>query len=203
MGYSTDFEGTLKLSKNLTEEQLGYINCFSETRRMGRDPEILMKLYKGKHGLPYAFKLPPGAINPIEKLKKMGLSVEVTPIGDRTAKDIYGVDGEYFAYDDGHSGQSTDNSIRDFNNSSTMPGLWCQWIVSPFDGKHHLVWNDGEKFYNYVEWLKFMIKHFFEPWGIKLTGDIDWFGEERTDIGRISCLNNTVVVKSGSIEYEK
>jgi hypothetical protein len=40
MGYTTDFEGQISLSRALTEEQAHYITQFSDTRRMGRDANI-------------------------------------------------------------------------------------------------------------------------------------------------------------------
>ncbi len=69
MGYTTNFDGSLKLSKNLTEEQFKYIELFNETRRMKRDVNKLMEMYDGKHGYP----------------GRTG-----------TPQEIYGNDGEYF-----------------------------------------------------------------------------------------------------------
>lgn len=40
MGYTTDFEGKITLSRPLTENEVHYINQFSETRRMGRNANI-------------------------------------------------------------------------------------------------------------------------------------------------------------------
>ena len=44
MGYTTYFDGSMKISPPLTPEQASYINNFSETRRMKRDPEKASKL---------------------------------------------------------------------------------------------------------------------------------------------------------------
>jgi hypothetical protein len=46
-----------------------------------------------------------------------------------------------------------------FNNYEKYPSYYCQWTVSP--NKRALVWDKGEKFYNYVSWLKYLISHFF------------------------------------------
>src|SRR3989304_9970006 len=51
MGYTTDFNGILQLSKPATEEQMEYLNRFSNTRRMKRMPDILHKKHMGKYGL--------------------------------------------------------------------------------------------------------------------------------------------------------
>ncbi len=44
MGYTTDFTGYMKIDPPLNPEQISYINKFSETRRMARDPEKASKL---------------------------------------------------------------------------------------------------------------------------------------------------------------
>lgn len=41
MGYTTFFDGSFTLTPSLTPDQARYINCFSSTRRMKRDPELL------------------------------------------------------------------------------------------------------------------------------------------------------------------
>lgn len=45
MGYTTEFYGSLKFNKPVTEELKNYINKFSSTRRMQRDVEGIKKLY--------------------------------------------------------------------------------------------------------------------------------------------------------------
>lgn len=201
MGYTTDFEGSLRLSRPATTEERDYINLISGTRRMKRDVKILFALYKGKHGNPFA----------------------------KTEKELYGREGEYFAKDDGCSGQNHDASIIDNNtppgqldydslpfeqrwtaNEKLMkegkcqPGLWCQWIISE-DGTQ-LEWDGGEKFYNYIEWLEYYISHFFKKWGIKLNGEIEWQGEDHSDKGIIVVRNNkvrTVSTKKEFLQYER
>lgn len=195
MGYSTDFYGAFKLSRPATEEEKNYINTFSGTRRMKRDVNKLMELYNGEHGLP-----------------------NINNIPNRTPAQIYGNDGEYFAMDDNQHGQTEDSSIIDYNQSpgylngknlnwsqtytennrriqagKCQPSLWCQWVIS--DDGTLLEWDGGEKFYYYTEWLKYMINHFFTPWGIKLNGEIEWEGEDRNDKGKIVVKDNLVTIK--------
>jgi hypothetical protein len=188
MGYTTDFEGSLKLSRAATEEEMNYINTFSGTRRMKRDVNKLMELYHGAHGNPFT-------------------NLIATP------EVIYGEDGGYFAFDDGQSGQSHDSSIIDYNTAPgqldfgldnwgendtkiraglCQPGLWCQWVITE-DGTE-LEWDGSEKFYNYVEWLQYLITNFFEKWGINLNGEISWVGEDRDDTGKIVVEDNNIVV---------
>ena len=162
MGYTTDFQGSFAFDKPLTEKQRNYINLISSTRRMKRDIAKLYELYNGEHGNPFLPK-------------------------DQT----YGVEGEFFAKDDGDFGQSNDASIVNYNNpSETQPGLWCQWVVTDDGGE--LKWDGGEKFYHYVDWLKYLIDKFFKPWGVVLNGNVQYFGEDREDFGSITISDNEV-----------
>lgn len=204
MGYTTDFTGELSLDKPLTPEQFEYINKFSETRRMKRDVNVLMKLYDGKYGFP-------------------GTSKE-----SNTPEEIYGKDGEYFVGGGGSYGQDNDKSVLDNNTPPgqlgytetqipwdkrydenqkrakeglCQPGLWCQWVVVDDEPSQVLQWDEGEKFYNYVDWLKYLINHFFSKWGVLLNGEINWYGEDRSDMGKIIVEDNVVTVKEGTIVY--
>jgi hypothetical protein len=203
MGYSTDFSGSLQLSKPATTEQTAYINLLGRTRRMQRDVNKLMALYKGKHGYPFA--------------------------KDKTnADEVYGFKGEYFAMNDGDCGQKPDDSIIDYNAASgeiawkeydgdwnkrdemikalnadkiKQPGLWLQWELN--DDGTELRWDGSEKFYNYIEWLEYLIVHFFKPWKIKLNGEIYWVGEDSSDRGYIKVVNNKVTIYEGETKYKK
>ena len=107
-----------------------------------------------------------------------------------------GIDGGYFIGGDGYCGQGHDDSIRDYNvPPATQPGLWCQWLVTE-DGEY-LEWDGGEKFYNYVEWLEYLIENFFGPMDYVLNGDITWQGEDYDDFGTIHVVNNVVDVQNG------
>lgn len=175
MGYSTDFEGKLKIEPALKQEQINYINKFSETRRMKRNAQIAA-------GLPDPVRLEAGL-----------------PIGH---------EGAYYVGASGDFGQEKDASIIDYNRppgnedmvsigkidiDKTQPSLWCQWVVSE-DGTE-LSWDGGEKFYRYVQWLEYLILHFFSEWGVKLNGEISWRGEDSGDEGTIIVENNKVSTK--------
>lgn len=102
-----------------------------------------------------------------------------------------GLEGEFYVGNSANAGQDKDASIVEYNSPpSTQPGLWCQWVVSE-DGTK-LEWDEGEKFYHYIEWMEYMIKHFFDPWGYILNGHIDWQGEESEDEGTIEVIDNSV-----------
>ena len=106
-----------------------------------------------------------------------------------------GHNGEYFAPESDNYGQEHDDSILDYNSfrEAVHPGLWCQWVIE----NNELVWDGGEKFYYYEEWLEYLIKHFFAPLGYVLNGDIEWQGEESDDFGTIHVVNNVIEMQYG------
>ncbi len=112
------------------------------------------------------------------------------PIRDATGLHV-GEEGQYFVGGSGFMGQEDDSSVVDHNAPPTgQPSLWCQWVIE--DGK--LQWDGGEKFYNYVEWLDYLIEHFFHFWGYSLTGEIKWQGEDMNDRGLISVEDNNISI---------
>ena len=172
--YDTQFSGKLKLSRELTNEEAVYLARFSSSRRMKRDVKILTEKYKGEYGF----------------------------------NGSYGNEGEYFVGGTGDYGQDHDESVIDYNypagqsskhpsknmpkiaNIECQPSLWCQWVIE--DNKF-LLWDGVEKFRHPIEWLNYMIKHFFSVWGITLNGTIDYHNaEDEKDAGLILVVNNFV-----------
>jgi hypothetical protein len=169
MGYTTEFEGSFTISPTIKPEHAVYLNRFAETRRMQRDSSILQ-----------SEEFP----DPIRE--SIGLPI--------------GIDGEYFVGGGGLVGQERDRSIVDYNKPPrTQPELWCQWIVTKTQGGTDvLVWDGGEKFYAYIEWLEYLIEHFFKPWGYTLNGSVEWQGEGVNDFGEIFVTDNVVRIISGN-----
>ncbi len=123
----------------------------------------------------------------------------------RMARDVgpeFGTEGEWYVDGAGPYGQDHEPNILNYNAPpSPQPNFWCQW--RPNDGGTELVWDEGEKFYDYVEWLKYLIENWFKPKGYKLNGRVSWMGEERTDMGRIDVHDNTITVsKAASVNWE-
>ena len=83
-----------------------------------------------------------------------------------------------------------DKSIISYNDpADTVPGLWLDWMI---DENDHLVWNNAEKFYGYIDWLEYLITHFFAPKGYHLNGEIFWRGENFNDYGSIAVKDNDI-----------
>ena len=106
-----------------------------------------------------------------------------------------GTEGEFFVGGLGYYGQNHDPSVLEGNDPAcTQPGLWCQWII---DDDGNLAWDGGEKFYEYEEWLKYLIDKIFAPLGYVLNGNIEWQGEEYDDFGYIEVVDNEVTMHYG------
>jgi hypothetical protein len=105
----------------------------------------------------------------------------------------YGIDGEFFIpVPDGNFGQTHDENIVDYNAPpATQPGLWCQWI--PTEDRLHIEWDGGEKFYEYVPWIRYLLNRILLPRGYKLTGSVEWQGEETDDKGIIVAEGNRIL----------
>lgn len=112
----------------------------------------------------------------------------------------YGLEGAYYVDGKGFAGQDHEPNVIDHNRPPTgQPGLWCQW--TPTEDGMAIEWDGGEKFYEYVAWINYLIEHFLAPRGYKLTGDVRWCGEDSDDIGMICIKNNKVKTKIGKIVY--
>lgn len=189
MGYTTYFDGQFDVTPTLSDAHREYLTAFSQSRRMRRNPDLL----------------PPDPIR-----EAAGL-----PAGD---------EGAYFVGAGGFRGQDSDPSVLDYNEppgsasmvhdrdmstfnerfndyqrrkaeaikNGAQPGLWCQWV--PNDEGTAIVWDEGEKFYSYVEWIEYLIAHFLAPWGYKLNGEVRWVGEDSSDRGIILVADNVVKV---------
>lgn len=101
--------------------------------------------------------------------------------------------GQYFV--GGNGMEYADKSVLNINGPAPgVPGLWCQWVMPT---NCQLTWDGGEKFYDYFEWLEYLIEHFFAPSGYILNGEIAFQGEDIEDFGIISVKNNKANISYG------
>jgi hypothetical protein len=109
----------------------------------------------------------------------------------RNVDAAFGIEGEFYVFGEGSFGQGSEANIIDHNTQPcTQPGLWCQW--TPSDDRMGIEWDCGEKFYNYTEWLVYLIHKVLAPNGYVLNGEVTWQGEETGDVGEIIVENNRV-----------
>jgi hypothetical protein len=132
--------------------------------------------------------------NQTRRMKRNSFKVETFPDPVRNAVGLpVGLDGGYFVGAAGSYGQDHDSSVTDYNREPAgQPGLWCQWAPNASGTK--LEWDGGEKFYNYIEWLEYIITHFLAPWGRTITGVVKWDGEEQGDDGKIIVKDNKIEI---------
>jgi hypothetical protein len=138
------------------------------------------------------------------RIQRDALKVSELPDPLRLAVGLpVGEEGGFFVGAGGDYGQDHGHpSILDYNRApSGQPGLWCKWEVA--DEGLTIRWDGGEKFYNYVEWLKYIVDNFLAPWGYKLNGEVEWVGDDRSDIGLLVVTDNVVTTKAGKITYEE
>jgi hypothetical protein len=114
----------------------------------------------------------------------------------RKLEDKYGIDGEFYVDGDGYAGQDRDDSIIDYNKPPiTQPGLWCQW--RPSDDGTFIEWDGGEKFYEYENWIVYIVQNFLAPNGYVLNGTIEFQGEDDSDFGELIMIDNVLHVSRG------
>jgi hypothetical protein len=113
----------------------------------------------------------------------------------------YGIEGEFYFGGTGYKGQDEDPTIIDHNRPPiTQPGLWCQWKLQ--DDNITIAWDNGEKFYDYIDWIKYIIERILKPRKYKLNGIVEWHGESWDAFGMIIIKNNKVTIKNGRITYK-
>lgn len=112
----------------------------------------------------------------------------------------YGVEGEFYVDGGGDFGQGPESSIIDYNKPPrTQPGLWCKWI--PTEDRKGIEWDGAEKFYDYVEWLEYIIASILKPRGYIVNGEVTWQGEANSDMGKIVVKDNVVRALEGRVVY--
>ena len=112
----------------------------------------------------------------------------------RNTDEVFGVQGEFYVFGGGSFGQDHEPNIIDFNEPpTTQPSLWNQW--TPTQDGMGIEWDNGEKFYNYTEWLVYLINKILAPNGYILNGVVQWQGEENGDVGEIFVENNRVFIQ--------
>lgn len=78
----------------------------------------------------------------------------------------------------------------------TAPAAYLQWQIT--EDRLHLQWDGNEKFYEYEEWLQWLIDRVFVPRGYMLSGKVVYQGEEVGDVGTLAIVDGRVI-KSAAV----
>lgn len=232
MGYTTDFSGEFAVTPNLKPEHVAFLQSFNRTRRVARDETIAATLpdpVREAVGLPVGFE---GSyfvgetefVSVIDGNEAPGQARSGWAINLRslTASELEAGKGDFKLRHYRKIGdpcqlpgphdfarKAADQPMHGCHQAivslgdpeKAQPGLWCQWTV--WDDGSMLEWDGGEKFYDYVEWLVYLLKHFLVPWGYTLNGSVEWMGESADDRGLISVNLNVVSVQAMRFEYDE
>jgi hypothetical protein len=154
---------------------MGYSTDFYGFWRLTPALSLAQTDYLQKFARTRRVKRDPDAIENNRRLAEIGLNL--------------GVDAEHFV-----DVEDEDKSIVALNiPPGSQPSLWCQWRVN--DRGDRLEHTGGEKFDRYVEWLDYLVEHFFSPWGIKINGLVKYEGEILLDAGTIEIIDNRIEVR--------
>ncbi len=163
MGYTTEFKGSFDLDFSQTSDQ--------------KTTDVI-KLVNG--------------LNNTRRMKR-----DLSKIQDTLDQpyQYYGIDGEFYIDGKGFMGENLDPSTINSNGPpSTQPSLWLQWIINESeDDTYVLEWDEGEKFYSYIEWLEYLIEKIFKPNNVLISGTVEFRGEDWTDIGTITIKDYEVI----------
>lgn len=79
----------------------------------------------------------------------------------------------------------------DPDTAEDNPGSYCQWRLTP--DCMHLEWDRNEKFYNYVEWLQYLMDNVLTPIGVSVSGTVSFSGERSDDVGVVTIQDGKAV----------
>ncbi len=171
MGYDTSFNGYLDPDPALTDDQIAYLQAFNQTARTTLKPEAeqlddpvrkAVGLPFGKYGDFCVVPLP--ANSPEDRQYRLDWQPPGQPIPPAWMK------------------QPTVSVGYGPGDPRIQPNQWCQWTADE-DGS--IVWDEGNMFYDYEDWLRYLQTQILSRWGVRLTGTVSYFGEDPEDFGVI------------------
>lgn len=168
MGYTTDFNGAFEITGKMPRNFIEYVNRFSSTRRMKRNPEKIKEIFPD--------------------WKELCFNGELGKEGEYFARNsrCYGQEDDVSIVDYNRSADTQPGlwcqwiitTNEDFKDKE----------IQEFTG--YLEWDGGEKFYEYDKWLKYLIENFFIPMGFELNGAVRCVGEDSSDATYIVVSHN-------------
>ena len=175
MGCITKFTGQWKLNKRLLNKHINYLTLFSEIRHVKHDER---KMEKVRDDLRKSVGLPVGSEGSYCLSDDSFVLFHNVPPGQLS----YDEDIEFF--------QLIGKNKELIETGQCQPSLWCDW--KPNDEGDAIIWNDVKSFFEFIPWIKYLIKHFLGRWGYKLNGDVKWSNKDGW--GTIHIVDNEVTV---------
>jgi hypothetical protein len=77
------------------------------------------------------------------------------------------------------------------------PRGYMQWV--PDTSLQRIVWDESEKFYDYEQWLKWIVAA-LASWGIEAAGSFKWQGESVGDTGELLVVDGNVTSTTGTLQ---
>lgn len=196
MGYHTNFDGQFAVTPPLKPEHQAYLEAFNRSRRMKRDAAIAETIpdpVRIAAGLPIGYE---GAYFVGTANDNMGQNHDASVLSgnEPPGTPVVPPANPANAMADWSQRYATGLALKEvaLDLGLAQPGLWCQW--RPNDTGTAIEWDEGEKFYDYIEWIEYLVAHFLAPWGYRLEGEVYWDGEETDDRGIIRIKDNVVEI---------
>ena len=100
----------------------------------------------------------------------------------RWNKATEGTPGKGFTRSCANGVEETPDMLPGFEGAK--PQTWCHWQLTSIGNATYIDWDGGEKFYDYIEWLQFLVAAIrkVEP-RAEFEGLIEWDGEGHGDTG--------------------
>lgn len=76
------------------------------------------------------------------------------------------------------------------------PRGYMQWV--PDESLKRIVWDQNEKFYDYEQWLKWIVAA-LASWGVEAAGAFKWQGESVGDVGELLVVDGLVTSNTGTL----
>lgn len=75
-----------------------------------------------------------------------------------------------------------------------FPSIWCHWEPTK-DGTAIHCQTEEVTFYNYREWLEYIVVNFLLGWGYHIAGEVLFQGEDITDRGLLHCNDERIWIE--------
>ncbi len=172
MGYTTDFDGKIVISPKLPDEFVGGFNFTTKKRNNtygDGEQGSFDHLYHSRWGYNSLGDPPPeGTTN---------------RLGGWFSPYVFERPGDYPTRIDEYARIG----IHRASAVTEVPSCWNHWQLGQgVDDFTVLEWDGGEKFSEYIEWMKYVLRLIHSDFPQShFVGTIDWEGEDPTDRGQI------------------